>query len=439
MFIAAQAVLLSNPGYFCHDEIELLDRIRGLALSELPLASPWDYGLFYRPLGYDAFLTTLWAFGDTPQLVHAVSVAEHLLCTGLVWLLVRRTVGARVAFWAAALFSVSALSVHAVAWAAAVYDRLATAWLLCGCLAWLRLLESPRLGWGVGLVVCQIAALMCKESAAVLPLLCLVLQRTDRVRHRGTAVLVVLTSLCGAFAVWRVLGNPEQATSDSYALSVESNVLRNALVYLSYPFAPVLRVGWNELGRTLSTAIGLALAAGFVVTTAASLGRRRTFALLLLAVIPVLPVLLLPKAEGHYLYASSAAVATALAWAITTQRGGRWRAALSWGFAAVLVLHGIATQVLYSMDGRVVRRTYADAAALVDATDRAGTCRFQVNGEPGTRIWVARRILQPLRQLHGRPVSFSFATSPEGARRGVRSLALSPDGSLRELLTTAPR
>ncbi len=130
---------------------------------------------FYRPL----FL--LWLrlndvlFDREPAGWHSTTILLHLVATGLAYLLARKLLRNRAAasLITALLFGLHPVHTEAVAWVSGVTEPLSTVFFLGSFLCYLRLRTeaSHRRLWLAGSLVLFAAALLSKETAAVLPIL----------------------------------------------------------------------------------------------------------------------------------------------------------------------------------------------------------------------------------------------------------------------------
>lgn len=125
---------------------------------------------YYRPLMLVSLAVDRALGGFSPLVAHLQSLLWHLLAVGLLFRLLRRLLQDEVAAVAgAALFAVHPAQVEAVQWIAARNDPMAAAFLLLS-LGLLSEGERPRWHTVAG-GLAALAALLCKESAMLSPLL----------------------------------------------------------------------------------------------------------------------------------------------------------------------------------------------------------------------------------------------------------------------------
>lgn len=129
-------------------------------------------GADYLPLK-STLLWVLWqGFGNAPTAYHLTSIGLHLVSALLIWRLFFR-LGMRYAWLGGLLFAAHPITVESVAWASELKNTFSLAVLLTAMLAWLRFCERQRwrdYAWALGLFV---AALLCKSSVIMWPVVIL--------------------------------------------------------------------------------------------------------------------------------------------------------------------------------------------------------------------------------------------------------------------------
>jgi len=156
---------------------------------------------YYRPLSLLWLLGNWKLFGPRPAGWHAECLLLHALNTLLVYLLARRLLqprggGAMAAGAAAALFGLHPLQAEVVSWISCFNDLLAALLLLSSFHAWINARTTQeRAGtrggaeaWYALSVTGYAAALLCKEPAALFPLLLLVYELAGAGRNARPGV-----------------------------------------------------------------------------------------------------------------------------------------------------------------------------------------------------------------------------------------------------------
>jgi Tfp pilus assembly protein PilF len=139
------------------------------------------HGGHYRPLTYLSYWLTIRLAGVTPAAFHGVNLALHVLAAWLLMILIRDlTEDRRLAVLAAALFALHPAVSEAVWYASARATLLSSLFMLAALVCYVRARRERRARWWAGWAAFGLAALLSKESAIVLPLLCLA---ADRLLH----------------------------------------------------------------------------------------------------------------------------------------------------------------------------------------------------------------------------------------------------------------
>lgn len=139
---------------------------------------------YFRPMMTLGYLLTYQIAGLVPFSFHLVNLVLNCVAVCLVFVLLRRFSGERVALIAAGLFALHPIHTEPVAWIAAVTDLQLTVFYLGAFLLYLRLPESERRARArVILCVVFLLALLSKEQAMTLPVLATIFEyfyREDR-------------------------------------------------------------------------------------------------------------------------------------------------------------------------------------------------------------------------------------------------------------------
>jgi hypothetical protein len=182
---------------FLSDDYVLVDR-----------ASHWNVGAvttnLFRPIPL-----TLWAVllhaGAGPLVLHLVNIIVHGTNAFLVSRVTGRWMSRRLSMLSAGLFLTFPLSPEAVVWCSGVFDVLATA-LVLGCVLASRGYDAaPTLGRRCWFLLLGLAALLCKETAAVVGVLVLFDAWLRRSRNRALIVDAgILLAAAAGFGATRV-------------------------------------------------------------------------------------------------------------------------------------------------------------------------------------------------------------------------------------------
>ena len=163
---------------FAYDDVPLIvDNAQVTALGgawQYAVQPFWPVGGLYRPLTA-WFLSLQWQLGGgSAAPFHLVSVLLHALVTGLVYVLARRVLDARLAILAALLFAVHPVHVEAVANVVGQSELLCTAFVLASVLVALRgAADGFTPARRAGVIAFGMMAAVSKEQGFVTPALVL--------------------------------------------------------------------------------------------------------------------------------------------------------------------------------------------------------------------------------------------------------------------------
>jgi Tfp pilus assembly protein PilF len=127
---------------------------------------------YFRPMMTFGYLLFYQIAGPVPFSFHLANIVLHALIVLLVFFILRRLSGERIALVAAGLFALHPIHTESVAWIAGVTDLELAFFYLLAFLLYLRL-EDPDSGSGTRIAMCAsfALALLSKEQAITLPVL----------------------------------------------------------------------------------------------------------------------------------------------------------------------------------------------------------------------------------------------------------------------------
>ncbi len=151
--------------------------------------------VFYRPFLNLMFMLELQISNNSPVIFHITNILLHIGCCFLLFILFKQLkLSKPIAAAAALLFCAHPLNTSAIVWIPGGNDTLLTLLVLASFSMFLRALDTRRLWPLIGHLVLFFLALLTKESAVVLPLLCaayvLFLKRETIERKRGVSIVV---------------------------------------------------------------------------------------------------------------------------------------------------------------------------------------------------------------------------------------------------------
>jgi hypothetical protein len=383
-------LLATNPGFYNHDELDLL---------RSPPTDPWwrwqvftdASGIFYRPLGYIVFVAELAFSSGNAWIAHTIGVLHHLVNFVMLGILLGRLGLPR----RVAVMTVLPSTVPAVAWVAGTYD-LSALTFLCG--AALALLSHGRAC--LLAVPIYLLALLCKESAVTFVVGAALIawrRRHDQERLAVFAAFGTIALTAAAFTLWRMTYG---AASADYSLSISLTSALRFLQYAAFLFAidkvdPGAVSGASWLGLLGTCALAVCAWRG---------SRQWLMAGVACGAAALLPVSLIPKVEGHYLYLATPGILLIIAAALR-DRSRTVRATLS-----VLLVVSIAHSFRIAMCYRTLGAAMNNLGAAYDLQPDSDTS-FNVYGEPWVGRAAARRY--QVHTLHcGRRPVFRLLNAP---------------------------
>lgn len=402
--LLVNGLLIANPGYYSHDELQKLDHITRYGFgnyfnSYVTISQGDAFDTPVRPFSFLVQGVQAFAMENYPVLVHLLDAFTHAAVASLLYMLAlqygaEKSLGLKIA----GVFAISPLATIATGWPAALMDRW---YVLFGLLAlvcadrYVRNNQSSRLIFWI--LIWSSMAMLSKETAIILPGMMVLIWWFEPASIKSKRFWLAMATWMAPivmFLLYRLpaliasFGNPQVT---AYKASVV-NVPDGILIYVAYPFLFKLTEAgnwvfveyfwiWCAFGLHLLLVIGIARLYGYKVSL-------MYCALYLLF---VAPVLLIPMKAAHYLYGSSlvysAAIATLLhqKWAL---RPWCWLLGIA-GFL-IMVLHTIYLQnYVYSL-GVCMNRAMTSTEALYLSKGRPQCVDFQA--EPSAAEHVLHRI-----------------------------------------------
>lgn len=390
--LGGQALLAGNPGYFSHDELQWGHAAWRASLSELPWVGWLRIEAFqYRPLTFNLWLLLSYWLFDAPRAFHTLWVLLGTTNGLLLFaVLLRFGLRARAAAFGAVFFLLGPVAAHVHGWVATLGDLL---WV--GAMLLVALLALGGREGGLGrttrsgaIVLLCACALLAKEAAVVIPLLCTLawLLSPDR-RQWGLASLASALPVL-AYLVLRVGIIDAGASGTAYAWSLPSVPVR-WLEYSLYPFLPTT---FEPLASLQASGTRLAGAAVFcLLAHALALTAHWRLGLGLLSGFAgaLGPVLLLGTSYAQYAYGASIVMAGCLAASAHLLPARRLR---NLALGAVLLLstwHGINVQRQLVAVGRI-QAVFSPQLSVLAATDAGTPLRLRV---PTGDAWIYERLV----------------------------------------------
>jgi hypothetical protein len=331
--ILGMILLISNPGYFSHDELQKLDHIKKFGLlnyleTYISISQSGYFGVPIRPFAF--FIQGIQAlFMDSyPVLVHLSDVILHGLVAILLYIaLIRFDFSRGVSLSASLVFSINPMCITAVGWSAALMDRWYVIFGFGAFLCAESYIRRKANKWLLGLIVFfMAAAILSKETALMLPGLLLIFVLTnsavlkDRRFWLASLAMLVPVVMYLVYRLPKILVSFSNPITSTYQTAFE-NIPTNLLVYFAYPFVPNLTeaINWVFINPYLLY-FGFFLHFSILIFLWLRYGLKFFFGYLYLYLLFLIPVLMLFSKSAHYLYASSLFTSVAIACLLNAYR-----------------------------------------------------------------------------------------------------------------------
>ncbi len=279
---------------FIHDDfLQIVDNAYLRSWKLVPLyfhpglwATGWTKGgegraaVFYRPFFFIWLLLNYLVFGAHPAGWHVTTILVHLLVTFLVFrLALALGLDAWTAFIATAIFGLHPAHIEVVAWIGGVTESLAAAFFLLALLAYLR--ARGKATWIVAACALLAAGILCKESAATLPLIIFGYELTSQwttgvasALQRAARASAPFFAVVFAYVAIRLylFGGPPQALSEVPLTTMVFTWPSVLWFYVRHLFAPLgLSLFYDTYYVTSASLTGFWLPLFFVIATATAL------------------------------------------------------------------------------------------------------------------------------------------------------------------------
>jgi tetratricopeptide (TPR) repeat protein len=209
-------LLVVNQEFLSH-----LSNLPKLFTTEVFLSIP-NAQLFYRPFLNVLFMVVFQIFpGGSPAIFHAVGILLHLSCVCLLFYFLRYLDCSRLkSALFASIFCVHPVLTSAVVWIPGYNDTLMTLFILVSSILFLKALKTKRRIFWVGHFLFFVCALLTKESAVVLPVLCIAFLYSEKQYNQKTRI-----KIAGGYGIlvlgWVVIRNMVQRTFEIHQTTAE--------------------------------------------------------------------------------------------------------------------------------------------------------------------------------------------------------------------------
>lgn len=417
--VVISLILIANPSFYSHDELEKLDYIQlnGFAAylkKYLMLKPGGGVALTVGPIGYLVQGLVALFMSNYPFVAHLIYIVLHGLTAYTLFVAVADFSKNRGLAWGSALlFLAVPLTVFSVG-AGAVADSL---YILFGLMAFIAsgkyILGESSWGSLLTIVIASFLALLSKETAMVLPLTLLAYP----VFLKGN---VPAKRLWTALAAWSLpvllflLNRLPALTGDAQAKAVLSlapspaNIPQGLFVYFIYPFMPFLTESHNwRLESSITIVLAIASHLLLLVLVWRAFTWRAVIGYLGGYLLFVVPVVAIQTTGSTYLYGSGIAFSLALG-ALLTMKWDIGSKSIAWIPILLLglsVLHTLTNQVYFYNTGMCMKKITDNVDSVFKTDNSPDTMAFLV--EPAAPGYILRRYLHNKKNIgtHA-PISF---------------------------------
>ncbi len=403
--LLTSALLLANPGYFSHDELQKLDAVHDLGLwkyiqAYVSFPDYDDFAIPVRPFSYLVQGLVAASANNQPFVLHLADVLMHAGVGVLVFIGLFRVTGNRNLAWVVALvFLISPHTTFAVGWSAALMDRLYTLFGVVSCLAAYNYVSrkgGPGMLWL--LLASAVLSVSSKETGIVLPALILgyLFVSMSYLYDRKFWIALGVWSLPSvAMLAYRArsllssIGGVESA----YTVDIMS-IPSNIFVYVAYPFVPSLHetYAWHYLASqsdmfwAFIVHLFLTLLLWRKFSLKAALAYDAAYLLFLL------PVITLSATAPHYLYASGVpfSIAIGALLVLDGKKSSRFANAFVLVLLAVAIIHTFKVQDYIYDNGKCSMTTMASATSVYLSLNAPG--EMMIVAERGSSAHIPMRI-----------------------------------------------
>lgn len=249
-------------GGFLTDDFAHRERLLHMRTLADLVTAPDVFG-FYRPLTQISLWIDAGLFGAAGAGYRSVNLALHAAVLAAAYLVARLVIGSAVGASLATLAYALTPKAHpiAVLWISARAELLMSLFVLVAVAAWMCWQYSGRREWVGLLVAAYLAAVLCKETAILLPIVLLALPVRTTAWGPRLGVAALLSAVAVIVLMWRAQVGARMPTS------------ADALYLPSMPVGRLLHNLQNYAGRMAPGPLAVVLAVGLGAAAAGGLPR----------------------------------------------------------------------------------------------------------------------------------------------------------------------
>lgn len=396
-------LLIGNPGYFNHDELQKLDHIYMTSLVEyldqyVKIYAADSFGTPVRPLSFaiQGFLALL--MENYTVIVHLIAVIMHGIVACILYsILIRLELNKKIALTSSLIFVISPTSIIATGWSAALMDRL---YVLFGLLTLLfvinYLIFNKSKIYLLLVFVSSFLSIASKETAMILPFLMLlfILKDFNYIKCKRFWISFIIWFIPIIIFLFiripAIINSFENPSVKAYSASF-SNVIDGVLVYFTYPFIITLSEAGNWVFEEWKTLL-LATIFHFLIIILIYLnnGIKYVLGYLFLYFIFLLPVLLIPIKGSHYMYGSGIVLSVIVASFIFEKNRLLLNKIFGLICLIILFLHGVYIQFFVYDLGKCMNKMMITSESIYESLGKPEKVIFQA--EPGVEEHILNRL-----------------------------------------------
>jgi len=298
--------IISIPGYFSHDELEIINTQK---ISINPDSA------FFRPLGY-ILLYYILKYHYIYFIPHFIVVFLHIVNGILLFRLLDLTKNqvkiissTKDAFYISLIFISSPLTTFSVSWIASIYDILLVFFILLTLIFIYQFIILKRKISLIFSLITTICAFLSKETSIVIPFIVfvylIILNKSlyKKETHIILSLILLITIIYFVFRFPYLI-----SLQGGYKISLDiTNLLKNFLAYIAFPFYVEASEITGITEKPILSYFGLSLILMFLTSVLIIKAYSfHTFLILfILYFLYILPVLPIQKYETQYLYGSA--------------------------------------------------------------------------------------------------------------------------------------
>jgi len=316
--VFSNIVLVSNPGYSNHDELQKLDHVIRYGLHDyisnyVKFYSGDNFGVPIRPFSFMVQGLIAPFMTNFPVAIHLLDVLVHSFTVFLVYILALLiSKDRKFSLIGAVFFSFSPLAVYSVGMAGALMDRWYVLFAVTSLIFFLRFIEKDfNFGNGLMIILFSFLSIASKETAIVFPLLPFTFafldykKLLDRKFWIGVFLISLPILLFIALRSPAIINSLKGAGVSGYAVSSDY-IFRNTLIYFTYPFIFNLNESVNFVFvKNYIIIISLSIHILLIYLLFRFYSIKIALLYIFLYFIFLLPIIPINQSGAHYLYGSA--------------------------------------------------------------------------------------------------------------------------------------